>query len=173
MIKIILAIMIVHFPIMIAAKALDIKQIITLKTVKNIALQYPNKKGETFEETLMAICLAETSAGKVNYGDKQLLRKGIKKASYGVMQVRLATARFVGKHFHLIDVLLLSDSELIKKLMHESLFCAKIATLYLNWLSEHSKSYFEMVSRYNGGKVNHLYFYKIQKNIRFLKRYKL
>ncbi|HIP46804.1 MAG TPA: hypothetical protein EYG95_04520, partial [Campylobacterales bacterium] len=86
--KIFTLIMIVLTPIMIEASALDMRQILTLKTVKNIALQYPNKKGETFEETMMAICMAETSGGKINYGDKQLLKKGIKKGSYGVMQVR-------------------------------------------------------------------------------------
>ncbi len=166
-------IMIAILPIMIEAKALDMKQILTLKTVKNIALQYPNKEGKTFEKTMMAICMAETSAGKVKYGDKQLLKKGLKKGSYGVMQVRLETARFVAKAFHLLDIRLMSDVGLIKKLMHESAFNAKIATLYIVWLSEHSQSYFEMVSRYNGGKANHPYFQKIQKYVNYLKRYKL
>ena len=168
-----LSIMIVLLPIMIEAKALNIRQILTLKTVKNIALQHPNKKGETFEKTMMAICMAETSAGRVNYGDKQLLKKGIKKASYGVMQVRLTTARFVAKHFKLLDIHAMSDVALIGKMMKESTFNAKIATLYVVWLSEHSKSYFEMVSRYNGGKVNHPYFQKIKKHLDFLKAYKL
>ena len=166
-------IMITILPIMIEAKALDMKQILTLKTVKNIALQYPNKEGKTFEKTMMAICMAETSAGKVKYGDKQLLKKGYKKGSYGVMQVRLETARFVAKAFHLLDIRLMSDVGLIKKLMHESAFNAKIATLYIVWLSEHSQSYFEMVSRYNGGKANQPYFQKIQKYVNYLKRYKL
>ncbi len=166
-----LFIMIALLPIMIEARALDMRQILTLKTVKNIALQHPNKKGETFEDTMMAICMAETSAGKVKYGDKQLLKKGIKKGSYGVMQVRLATARFVAKRFNLLDIDAMSDVALIKKMMHESTFNAKIATLYIVWLSEHSESYFEMVSRYNGGKVNYPYVNKIQKNIAFLKRY--
>ena len=171
--KIPLLIMIALLPIMIEAKALDMRQILTLKIVKNIALQYPNKKGETFEQTMMAICMAETSGGKIKYGDKQLLKKGIKKGSYGVMQVRLATARFVAKNFNLLDVKMMSDVQLIKKMIHESMFNAKIATLYIVWLSHHSKSYFEMVSRYNGGKVNHPYFNKITKYKTLLKRYKL
>ena len=158
---------------MIEAKSLTMKQLLTLKTIKNIALEYPNKKGETFEKTMMAICMVETRGGEMNYGDKQLLKKGIKKGSYGVMQVRLQTARFVAKSFNLLVVKMMSDVELIKKMMHESTFNAKIATLYIVWLSEHSQSYFEMVSRYNGGKVNHPYFNKVQKYIRFLKRYKL
>ena len=170
-IRLLLAIMIL--PIMIEAKALDMRQLLTLKTIQNIALQYPNKKGETFENTMMAICMAETRCGKAKYGDKQLLKKGIKKGSYGVMQVRLATARFVAKSFNLLDIKMMSDVMLIKKMMHESHFNAKIATLYVVWLSEHSQSYFEMVSRYNGGKVNHPYFQKIKKNLSLLKRYKI
>jgi hypothetical protein len=155
------------------AKALDLRQIFTLKTVKNVALNHPNKKGETFEKTMMAICMTETSCGRENFGDKQLLKKGIKKASYGVMQVRLETARFVAKVHNLFDVKLMSDVELIEKMMHNSAFNAKIAVLYIVWLSDHSKSYFEMVSRYNGGKVNHPYYNRVQKNMRLLSRYRL
>lgn len=160
-------------PIMIEARGLDMKQILTLKTVKNIALQYPNKKGKTFENTMMAICMAETKGGKANYGDKQLLKKGIKKGSYGVMQVRLQTARFVAKSFHLLNISLMDDVTLIKKMMQDTTFNAKIATLYIVWLSEHSQSYFEMVSRYNGGSVNHPYYNKITKYVAYLKPFKL
>ena len=166
-------IMIGLLPIMIEANTLDIRQLLTLKTVKNIALDYPNKNGTTFEETMMAICMVETSGGEIQYGDRQLLKNGIKKGSYGIMQVRLETARFVAKNFALWDVKEMSDVALIKKMMHENTFNIKIATLYIVWLSEHSNSYFEMVSRYNGGKVNHPYFNKIQKYIKFLNHYKL
>jgi len=154
-------------------KSLDFRQILTLKMVKNVALSYPNKRGKTFEKTMMAICLSETGCGKTNFGDKHLLRKGIKKASYGIMQVRLQTARFVAKKYALLEAQLLDDTALIEKLMKDDLFNAKIATLYIDWLSDHSKSYFETVSRYNGGKVNYPYFNKIEKNKRFLSRFKL
>lgn len=163
----------VLFSTLLNATTLDLKQIFTLKTVKNVALNHPNKKGETFEKTMMAICMTETSCGEENFGDKQLLKKGIKKASYGVMQVRLETARFVAKVHNLFDVKLMSDVELITKMMHNNAFNAKIAVLYVVWLSEHSKSYFETVSRYNGGKVNHPYYNKVQKNMRFLSKFKL
>ncbi len=152
------------------AKGLDFRQILTLKTVKNIALQYPNKRGETLEDTAMAICLAETNGGKVNWGDKQLLRRGIKKASYGIMQVRLATARFVAKRYNLVDVRFMNDTQLITKMMHDPLFNARIAVLYLVYLSDTSKSYFEAVSRYNGGHVNHPYYNKIQRCLKIIRR---
>ncbi len=152
------------------AKALDFRQILTLKMVKNIALQYPNKRGETLEETAMAICLAETNGGKVKWGDKQLLRKGIKKASYGIMQVRLQTARFVARTYRLWDVAQMSDTELITKMMHDPLFNAKIAVLYLVYLTDTSKSYFEAVSRYNGGRVNYPYFNKVQRCLKIIRQ---
>jgi len=171
--KLISLIMIALLPIMIEARALDMKQVLTLKTVKNVALQLPNKHGKTFEETMMAICMAESNGGSINYGDKQLFKKGIKRGSYGVMQVQLATAKFVAKRFKLLDVLTMSDVALISKMMHESQFNAKIATLYVVWLSENSDSYFEMVSRYNGGKVNHTYYNKIVKYKAYLKPYNL
>ncbi len=168
-----IAIFIAIFSTLLFARGLDMRQILTLKSVKNIAKSLPNKHGKTFEKTMMAICMSETGCGKTNFGDKHLLKKGIKQASYGVMQVRLATARFVGKKYQLLETKLLSDCELIEKLMNDTLFNAKIATLYIDWLSEHTKSYFEMVSRYNGGRVNYPYFNKVQKNKRFLSRFKL
>ncbi len=169
--KIFLALLITLFSL--GARDLDFRQILTLKTVKNIACRYPNKKGETLEQTAMAICMAETNGGKVKWGDKQLLKKGIKNASYGVMQVRLQTARFVAKIYNLKDVKMMSDTKLITKMMNEIVFNAKIAVLYLVWLSDTSKSYFEAVSRYNGGRVNHAYFNKVQKYIKLLKKHDL
>ncbi len=164
---------IIFFIFVSQALALDFRQILTLKTVKNIALEYPDNKGRTFEDTAMAICMTETSGGKLNFGDKQLLKKGIKKASYGIMQVRLGTARFVAKKFKLSEVDKMSDLELIKKMMHDNLFNAKIGVLYIVWCSNNSKSYFETVSRYNGGKVNHRYFNKVQENLKLIKKYNL
>ncbi len=155
------------------AYSLDFKQKLILKTVKNVASHYPDKKGRTFEDTAMAICMTETSGGKLNFGDAQLLKKGIKKASYGIMQVRLGTARFVAKAFKLVAVQRMSDLELIQEMMHNNLFNAKIGVLYLVWCSNHSKSYFETVSRYNGGRVNHPYYNRVQKNLKLLKKYKL
>ena len=89
------------------------------------------------------------------------------------MQVRLQTARFVAKRYNLVDVKMMSDTQLISKLMHDTLFSAKIAVLYLVYLSDTSKSYFEAVSRYNGGRVNHPYFNKIQRCLKIIKRHNL
>jgi len=155
------------------AKSLDFRQILTLKTVKNIAKSYPDKRGRTFEKTAMAICMVESGCGKRNFGDKHLLKRGIKKASYGIMQVRLQTARFVSKVYSLYDVKMMSDADLIDRMMNDNAFNIKIAVLYLRWLSDHSGSYFEMVSRYNGGKVNFPYFNKVKRELNYLSRYSL
>jgi hypothetical protein len=155
------------------ARGLNFKQVLTLKTVKNVALQYPNKRGETLEHTAMAICMTETSGGKVTFGDKQLLKKSIKRGSYGVMQVQLPTAKFVAKQYKLYEVLEMSDVELITTLMKDRLFGIKIAVLYVVWLSNHSKSKFEAISRYNGGKVNHPYYNRVMKNMKIIKKYNL
>jgi len=165
-------VLIVVFTTILSADTLSLRQILTLKTIKNVALDYPNKNGITFEKTAMAICMVESDCGRINFGDKQLLKSGLKRGSYGVMQVQLETARFVLDHYNLIEKLM-SDTELIKKMMHDSVFDAKIAVLYIVWLSEHSKSYFEMVSRYNGGKVNHPYYNKVKKQKKFLSKFKL
>ncbi|HHD77682.1 MAG TPA: hypothetical protein ENK97_02745, partial [Campylobacteraceae bacterium] len=121
----------------------------------------------------MAICLAETSGGKVKWGDKQLLRRGIKQASYGIMQVRLQTARFVAKKYNLLDIRMMSDTQIITKMMHDTIFNAKIAVLYLVYLSDSSKSYFEAVSRYNGGRVNYPYYNKVQRCLKIIRRHGL
>ena len=155
------------------AKSLDLKQLLMLKTVKNIAKSYPDKRGRTFEKSAMAICMVESGCGKTNFGDKQLLKRGIKKASYGIMQVRLQTARFVSKVYSLYDVKMMSDATLIDRLMNDDRFSVKLAVLYLVWLSDHSNSYFEMISRYNGGKVNYPYFNKVKRELKYLSRYSL
>ncbi len=165
--------LLVAVALMMEARALDMKQIITLKIVKNIALRYPDRSGRTHEKVAMAICLSETKGGKAKFGDAQLLRRGIRQASYGVMQVRLATARFVARTYRLREVLWMSDTRLIRRLMHDIAFNAKIAVLYIDWLFEHSKNGFEAISRYNGGRVNYPYYDKVRKNLRYLSRYRL
>ena len=172
MIRVIITILIIGF-CKIDAKALNYKQINILKQVKEIAKNYPNKHGKTLEKIAMAICLSETGAGKSRFGDKHLLQKGIKEASYGVMQVRLQTAKFVAKVYKLKDIVFLSDISLIKKMMNDDKFNIKLAILYLVWLSNNSKDHFETISRYNGGKVNHSYYNKVKKNLQLVKKYNL
>ncbi len=152
------------------ASTFDMKQTLVLKTIKNIAKTIPDSKGNTYEYTMMAICLVESDGGRESYSDKQLLKKGIKRASYGIMNVQLETARFVAKVYHLRSVQKMSDVELIEYMIDDDSFDIKLATLYFVWLVDHSSSYFEAVSRYNGGKVNYPYYDKVMRKLNLLKR---
>ncbi len=152
---------------------LNQQQIAILKKVKSIAKQYPNKNGQTLEVVAMAICLSETNAGQTRFGDKHLLKNGIKEASYGIMQIRLQTAKFISKIYNLKDIIFFDDILLIKKMMQDDTFNIKLGVLYLVWLNNTSKNMFETISRYNGGKINYKYYNKVKKNIEIIKKYQL
>lgn len=153
------------------ASKLKPSQIEKLKLVKNVALKYPNKKGKTLEHTAMSICLTETYAGRIKIGDVGKV-PNIFNASLGIMQVRLATARFIAKKLKLKDVMALSDVDLMNKLLGDDEFNAKIAIQYLVWLNNHTKDYFRTVSRYNGGNVNYPYYNRVMKNLQRIKKEK-
>jgi len=145
-------------------------QIKTLKLVREIALQYPNNLGETFENTATAICLTETSAGMFKVGD---LGKypNIFNASLGIMQVRLQTAKFLAKTLEWKEVLEMSDAKLVNKLLGDDKFNATVAIRFLVWLNDYTgHNYFRTVSRYNGGNYNHPYYKRVMKNNDLIKR---
>ena len=164
---IILILILLNFSVF--AKELSKKQIETLKTVKEVALKYPNKHGETFEKTAMAICLSETSAGAMKIGDIGK-NPNIFKASLGIMQVRLQTARFIAKTLDLKDVKNMSDIKLVNRLLSDDRFNIRIAVQFLVWLNDQTSSYFRTVSRYNGGNHNKKYYYKVMKNMQLVKK---
>jgi len=146
------------------------KQLETLKMVREVALSYPNTKGETFEYTAMAICLTETSAGVFKVGD---IGKdpNIFNASLGIMQVRLETAKFLAKKLNWQKVLKMSDVKLVNKLLGDDKFNVTVAVRFIVWLSEYTDyNYFRTVSRYNGGNVNHPYYYRVMRNMDLIKR---
>jgi hypothetical protein len=148
---------------------LSSKQIKTLKMVKKIAIQYPNKVGETFENTAMAICLTETSAGVFKVGD---IGKdpNIFNASLGIMQVRLETAKFLAKKLNWTEVLNMSDVKLVNKLLGDDEFNVKVAVRFIVWLNDYTNhNYFRTVSRYNGGNYNRSYYYRVMKNMQIVK----
>ena len=164
---IILILILLNFSVF--AKGLSKKQIETLKTVKEVALKYPNKHGETFEKTAMAICLSETSAGVMKIGDIGK-NPNIFKASLGIMQVRLQTARFIAKTLDLKDVKNMSDIKLVNRLLSDDRFNIRIAVQFLVWLNDQTSSYFRTVSRYNGGNHNKKYYRKVMKNMQLVKK---
>jgi hypothetical protein len=153
------------------ASTLSFQQIETLKIVKSIAKQYPNQSGETFEYTAMAICLTETSAGVFKVGD---IGKdpNIFKASLGIMQVRLETARFIAEKLKLTEIQKMSDVVLVNRLLSDDRFNIYVAVQYLVWLNDFTKNYFRSVSRYNGGNFNHTYYNKVIRNMRIIQNIK-
>jgi soluble lytic murein transglycosylase-like protein len=146
------------------------EQIETLKLVREVALQYPNSTGETFENTAMAIALTETSAGVFKVGD---IGKdpNILKASLGIMQVRLQTARFLADKLEWKEVQEMSDVKLVNKLLGDDKFNVTMAVKYIVWLNEYTKhNYFRTVSRYNGGNYNRPYYSRVMKNMALIRR---
>lgn len=146
------------------------KQAQTLELVYEIARKYPDKTGETFEKTVMAICLTETSASVHRIGDLGK-NPNVFTASLGIMQVRLETARFIAKKLHREDVLAMDDTVLVQKLLSDDIFNATIAIQYFVWLRNHTGSYFRAVSRYNGGNKNTAYYNRVMRNMRNVERW--
>jgi len=145
------------------------KQIEILKMVREVALQYPNSTGETFESTAMAICLTETSAGVFKIGD---IGKdpNIFKASLGIMQVRLETVRFLANKLNWTEVIKMSDVRLVNKLLSDDKFNATVAVKFIVWLNEYTNyNYFRTVSRYNGGNHNRPYYGRVMRNMKLIR----
>ena len=151
--------------------ALSPEQLKVLQTVRDVARTVPDYKGETYENTLAAICLTESSAGKNIIGD---FKKGviITKASLGVMQIQVATARFLSKRVEELRwINTLSDAQIANKLLTDTKASAQISAYYLTILKKSRKHYFNMVSGYNGGMVNNPYYNRVMKNMKLLDKY--
>lgn len=146
------------------------EQINTLALVKEIALRYPDKNNETFAKTAMAICQTETSSGVFKVGD---IGKdpNIFKASLGVMQVRLQTARFVAQKLDLQEIKSMSDVKLVNKLLSDDRFNIEVAVQFIVWLSNNTNhDYFRTVSRYNGGNSNYAYYNRVMRNMKLIQK---
>jgi len=152
-----------------AAFSLSPKQIEILQTVRDVARTIPDKNGETYENTLSAICLTESSGGRDMIGD---FKRGtsITKASLGVMQIQASTARFMARTYkELAWVDELSDLKIVNKLITDVEFSATIAAYYMRWLNDYRTSYFSAISGYNGGMSNKAYYDRVVKNMKVIK----
>ena len=150
--------------------AVSDKQLKVLQTVRDVARTIPDKTGETYENTLSAICITESSAGKNLIGD---FKQGvvITKASLGVMQIQVATARYVSKRVEQLAWLKsINDATLANRLLGDIELSARIAAHYLVILKNHRGSYMKSVSGYNGGMVNYPYYNRVMKNMKLIKK---
>jgi hypothetical protein len=149
--------------------ALSPKQITILQEVRDVAKSVPNKNGETFENTLSAICLTESSAGRDLIGDYKEKEK-FALASLGVMQMRVETVRFMIKlNSKLQKFSPLTDMQIAQKLVQDVRFSALIASYYMRWLSNYRPTFFNAVSGYNGGWNNWPYYKRVMKNMELVK----
>lgn len=148
--------------------ALTPEQTKTLQTVRDVARTIPDYAGETYEDTLAAICLTESSAGKNIIGD---FKKGIviTRASLGTMQIQVATARYIAKRIKALKwINALSDAQIANKLLTDVKTSAQISAYYLSLLKKSRKHYFNMVSGYNGGMSNAPYYKRVMKNMKYI-----
>ncbi len=144
------------------------KQLKTLQLVRDVAKKIPDYKGETYENTLSAICLTESSAGINVLGD---FEKGndITKASFGPMQIQIGTARHIAKLTPSLQHLLkYSDKRLASLLLTDLKTSVKIAAHLLARLSKSRKKFYYVVSGYNGGWRNKPYFRRVMKNYHYV-----
>lgn len=150
------------------------EQIKNLETVREIALKYKDNKGESYPNTIAAICMTESSCGINMVGDLEV-KKGKFYASLGALQIRVPTARYLSSIFpkKLKELHSMTDVTLRKKLLTDIKLSAKIASLYIVHLSNKRKSYFKAVSGYNGGVYNYKYFNKVMKWNKELKKLKI
>ncbi|KIM10528.1 MAG: hypothetical protein KU37_09480 [Sulfuricurvum sp. PC08-66] len=149
-----------------AFAALSPMQLATLQAVRDEARQILDDRGESYENTLSAICLTESSAGAQLLGD---FDQTLKKASLGPMQIRLSTARHVAKLTPSLNYLLAySDQKLATVLLTNIKISTQIAAHYLVRLRNHRKSYRRAIGGYNGGWENNTYYKRVMENYRFV-----
>lgn len=141
------------------------KQLHVLQTVRDVAKSIPDKNGKTYENTVSAICLTESSAGKNVIGDYRH-KKSFTKASLGAMQIQVATARHVSQNVKKLRwINNLTDVQLAGRLLGDIKLSAKIATHYVILLQEKRLDHFYAISGYNGGLVNRPYYNRVMKNM--------
>jgi len=145
------------------------EQIATLQKIRDIAKTLPDRHGETYENTLSAICLTESSAGVNIIGDH---RKGnaLSKASLGALQIRVKTARYIAKNTASLKWLLkYSDEHIANRLLTDLNLSAQIAANYIIMLKHARHDYLKVISGYNGGFVNFPYYNRVMKNMKIVR----
>ena len=158
------------FALTLLADKISPKQLQVLQTVRDVAKSIPDKNGKTYENTLSAICLTESSAGKNTIGDFKH-KKSFTKASLGPMQIQVATARHVSQNVKKLRWLNnLSDVQLAARLLGDIKLSAQIATHYLVLLQNQRQEHFYAISGYNGGFTNRPYYNRVMKNMEVVER---
>lgn len=152
------------------ADAMTPKQLQVLQTVRDVAKSIPDRNGKTYENTVSAICITESSAGKNTIGDYKN-KKSFTKASLGPMQIKVSTARHVSQNVKKLRWLNnLNDVQLAGRLLGDIKLSAQVATHYLVLLQNQRQEHFYAISGYNGGMVNRPYYNRVMKNMDVVNR---
>lgn len=119
-----------------------------------IAYEYGERIG--YPETIQAIAMQETHAG--SYGDG-IGDKTSKYKSYGIMQVKIPTARFVFTHFNHVQERYFdhqpSDEEIIDLLLTNNEANIDIASKNFALMIKYTKNWKHAVLAYNQGLTGH------------------
>lgn len=120
------------------------------------------KKWTNYKSTIAGMALTESSLGLNILGDDW--------KSLGVMQIQLPTVRDYANRCKALRYLKnWSDTMIKTKLLTDIRFSVKVASLIFEF-NRKKYGYFQAISRYNGGKNNHTYYNKVQKNKHWLMR---
>lgn len=124
-----------------------------------------SKKYGVDERVILGIAFVESKFGKYKVGDRN---KTWDKQSYGVMQVKLTTAKFVLQRILKQDITNLSDEYLVDRLLHDDRFNIEIGILYFKYLLKQvGHNLFRAVQAYNRGLYgktdNFNYVYKVMR----------
>ena len=145
-------------------------QLLLHQKVEKIASTIKDQHGVSYEKVISAISMTESCMGKHLVGDMPLNSTDLTKASLGIMQVRLSTARFVGHsvpEFNYISKL--SNVQLASLLLSNPTFNIKVGTSYFILNKNKYGSLYKAISTYNGGLDNYRYVSAVLSNLKLLK----
>lgn len=160
--------------------AMSEMQIQNLQDAYSIGKTTRTSDGLTFENTLAAIMLTESSAGKNLVGDDRFedgSKKPLHQSSLGTMQMQIKTARYLADKYPQLSWLkLLDDGQLTTQILNSPQFSSMLAGYYLKLNYEVAKKrgywnpYFKAISRYNGGWNNTTYYKRVMRNMKIIKK---
>jgi hypothetical protein len=165
--------------------ALSSEQAHKLQVAYYIGTLVKTSDGFSFEKTLCAIMLQESSAGEELIGDKYAdgKLKSLYDSSIGVFQIKLSTVKFIIKSDDYMNKnfkhLLKNDKKLINMLLTSTSFSTLVAATYLKMNYEvalrrgYRNPWHSAISRYNGGWRNTTYKNKIFKRLEYVNTLKI
>ena len=146
-------IIILFISIQLFSSSLNNYQIQVLKRIYELATDFPNKYGETYEKTLCMIAMQESSLGLNKIGDISK-RKSILKGSYGIFQFQLNTVRELSRKYKQLKWLQhKTDSWIINKLVRSDDFSIVCAVFNMKRISESKiaqRNWRRMITMWNG-----------------------